>query len=284
MVKDHRAHRFFIPDDHVNATKSYLRNAALRAESSGSALEANRLWRDYGRVRPIGATSGEIRNATREAARSVAREEHGLYTSLGAVTALSLAPTLYDVASGRMTANVAAYHLARSASLIGVGIGTDQLLKRIGQGALRGGVRGNAIVGSALAVTEITWLLYENGWRRAFYKPEFYEEAGGGISALSLSLIGGTVATTAAAETGPWAPVIGIGAGAITGTIGYFGGKAATREIVELVAPEMLRQRERQKIDSVKSGIDASIGNLQTRPLGASSAAMTGRRPEGTTK
>ena len=32
-----------------------------------------------------------------------------------------------------MTANVAAYHLARSASLIGVGIGTDQLLKRIGR-------------------------------------------------------------------------------------------------------------------------------------------------------
>ena len=244
MVR-HRANRFFIPDDHVNATKTYLSLEARRAQASGNALEANRLWRDYGRVRPIGATSEEIRNATREAARSVAREDQAIYVSIGAGIALSLAPTLFDLARGKMTANVAAYHAARSLSLIAVGVGTDQLLVRIGQGALRGGMRGNLFVGSALAVTEVAWLLYENGWQRAFYKPEFYEDVGGGISALSLSLLGGTAATGFAAETGVWAPVIGIGAGAVTGTVGYFGGRAATREILELVVPEMLRTREK---------------------------------------
>jgi hypothetical protein len=243
--------------------KAYLRGEAERLQLRGDAIEAKRLWRDYGRVRPIGASSTEIRTETRQAALNVAREQNAVYTSLGAGIALSLAPTLYDLASGHMTANVAAYHVARSFSLIVVGVGTDQLLARIGQGALRGGVCGNLIFGSTLAITEITWLLYEHGWQRAFYQPELYEEAAGGISALSLSLLGGTAATTFAAATGVWAPVIGIGVGAVTGTVGYFGGKEATRTVLEILAPELLHTQEREKIAGVKQQIEHRIAGLQ---------------------
>lgn len=264
MVKDYRAPRFFIPDDHVEATKAYLRGRAIRLEAGGDRAGAARAWRDYGRVRPIGATSAEIRAATTEAARGVMRERYAAYTSLGAALALSLGPTLIDMAKGDITANVAAYQAARSLSLIGVGIGTDQVLARVGQGALRGGFRGNVIVGAAITITQTIWLLHEHGWQRAFYQPEFYEEVVGGVSAVGLGMVGGAVATGLAVETGPWAPVIGFGAGVVTGTIGYLGGKSATRALIEVIAPEMLQRQERQRIESVKEAIDRSISACQT--------------------
>jgi hypothetical protein len=165
---------------------------------------------------------------------------------------------------GDLSANIAAYQTVRSLSLVGTGVGTDQLLARIGQGALRGSVRGNAIVGAAVSIVQTAWLLHEHGWQRAFYQPEFYEEVVGGVSALGLGLAGGVAATGLAIETGPWAPVIGFGAGIITGTIGYFGGKTVTHGLIELVTPEMLSRQERQRVQSVKASLDRSILALQT--------------------
>ena len=75
--------------------------------------------------------------------------------------------------------------------------------------------------------------------------------------------------TAAASETGPWAPVIGFGASIITGTIAYVGGSSATRKIIELVAPEMLRQHEREQLATVKSEIEQRISLLQTWPAPA---------------
>lgn len=53
MIDDNRSKRFFIPDDHVEPTKAYL--------------ESKKRMKDYARVRPIGATSAEIRTATTQA-------------------------------------------------------------------------------------------------------------------------------------------------------------------------------------------------------------------------
>jgi hypothetical protein len=248
MVRDDRAHRFFIPDDHVEATKAYLR---MRGR-----------WRDAARVQPLGATSSEIRSQTASACRSIAREKYATYTSLGAALALSLAPTLLDWARGDLSANVAAYQALRSLSLMGVGIGAEQLLATIAKGAIRGTLRGNAIVGTVLVVTETLWLLHEHGWRRAFYQPNFYEGVGGGVSAIALGLIGGAVATGLAAETGPFAPVIGGGVGIVTGAVGYVGGRAATRAILDIVAPELLRREESQRFRAVIESLDRSIAEL----------------------
>ena len=263
MLSDWRADRFFIPDDHVEPTRAYLRSEALRLEAAGDKLGADRRWRDYGRVCPIGATSAEIRTATSEAARSVARERYATYTSLGATLAMSLGPTIYDWATGDLSANIAAYRVVRSLSLMGIGVGTDMALRQIARGALRGTLRGNAITGAAISIMETAWLLHEHGWGRAFYQPEFYEQAAGGMSALALGLAGSAYATALAVETGPWAPVIVLGAGVLTGTVGYFGGKAGARAMLEILSPEMLRREERYRIASVKSSLDRQIAALR---------------------
>jgi hypothetical protein len=262
MVKDHRAHEFLIPDDHVEATRAYLRSRAERLNASGDLVGAQRAWRDRGRVRPIGATSSEIRSATTEAARHVIREKYATYTSLGASLVLSL-PTLYGWVRGDLSANIAASRAARSLSLIGMGVGADFLLKRISQGARRGTVRGNIIVGTAITITEAAWLLHEHGWHRAFYRPEFYEQSIGGVSGLALAVAGFTVATGLAVETGPWAPVIGTGVSILTGAMGYVGGSSATRALIELLAPEMLTVQEKQRLQFIKSGLDRLIAQLQ---------------------
>jgi hypothetical protein len=263
MVGDHRAHRFFIPDDHVEPTKAYLKAEALRLEATGDRLGAAQRWRDYGRVRPIGGTAAEIRAATGEAARSVTRERYATYTSLGATLVLAAGMPIYDWARGDLPANMAAYRTVRSLSLLGVSVGGDLALRHIGRGALRGTVRGNAIIGTALAITETAWLLHEHGWGRAFYQPEFYEQVGGSVSALALGLAGGTYATGLAVETGPWAPVIGAGVGLVTGTVGYLGGKTIARAMIEILSPEMLRREERHRIGSVKASLDRQIARLQ---------------------
>jgi len=264
MEGDYRAHRFFIPNDHVEPTKAYLKSEALRAEAAGDKLGAARGWRDHGRVSPIGATSAEIRSATSEAARTVARDRYATYTSLGASLVLSLGPSVYDWARGDLSANIATYRVVRSFSLMGIGVGTDIALRQIGRGALRGTLRGNVIIGTAIAITETAWLLHEQGWGRAFYQPEFYEQAVGSASALALGLAAGAYATGLAVETGPWAPVIGLGVSVVTGTVGYLGGRAVVRAMIEILSPEMLRQEERNRLTSVKSSLDRQIAALQT--------------------
>lgn len=156
-----------------------------------------------------------------------------------------------------------AYDFGRSLSLVGVGIATDRGLAGFGQAALRGGARGNLLVGSTVAITDSVWRIHEFGWRRAFYQPEFYEETVGGIGGLGLGLAGGAMAMSFAAGTGPWAPAIGVAASVTAGTIGYFGGAAATHAVVEVVAPAVLRHQESQRIASAKAQMDRSISGLQ---------------------
>jgi len=115
MVKDHRAHRFLIPNDHVEATRAYLKSAGR--------------WRDANRVQPIGATSGRIRSDVTKTAHYVARERYATYSSLGATLALSLGGTIYDWSRGDLSANTAAYRTVRSLSLMGVGVGGDLVVR-----------------------------------------------------------------------------------------------------------------------------------------------------------
>ena len=262
MIRDHRAlsslfrttmskprRRTFDPK------RSVSRQPAIWSEPKGNGVITDA----YG----PSASSAEIRSATNEVARHIARERYATYTSLGASLVLSL-PTLYAWANGDLSANVVAYRTARSLSQMGMAYGTDLLLQRIGQGALRGTIWGNVFMGAAITITEVAWLLHEHGWQRAFYQPVFYEQAVGGISGLALGLAGGTFATGLAVETGPWAPLIGTVVGIGTGTIGYLGGRAATQLIIEILAPEMLRTRERQRFQVVKSSLDRSIARLQS--------------------
>lgn len=264
MVADYRADEFFIPDDHVESTKAYLQAQERRLRARGDMVEAERVRRDYERLRPIKATSGEIRAATREAALSVATEQRAVYMPLGAALVLSLVPISVDWANGNITYDRAFYHAVRAANLVGVGVGTDKLLGSIGQGAFRGTARGNLIVGTAMAITETSWLLYEYGWQSAFTQSDFYEKAACGVSTMVLSIPAYVEATALAFEFGPWALAIGMGASLVAGTVGCLAGQTATYQLIEVFAPEMHRREEWEKIGRAKDKLNHAIDESRT--------------------
>lgn len=264
MRRDSLAHRFFIPDDHVEPTKAYLKAEAARLEARGNVLDAKKLQRDYNRLRPIGATSEEILASAKEANRNLVRERYATYTSLGATLAMSFGPAIYDVARGETSASLALYRSAHALSVMGVGAGANVVMKRLGKEALRGTARGNAIVGTAIAITETAWLLHEHGWGQALEQPQFYERMGGSISSLTIGLIAGGYATALAAETGPLAPVIGLGTGVVVGTITYVGGKSVTMLMIQVFSPEMLRKEERRRIEATRLALDENIKRLES--------------------
>ncbi len=267
MKRDWRATKFAVPDDHVTSLQEKLEAEYQRCKAAGDIEGARQTARNAGRVRGIGASSQEILNARNEAVGGAAQERYSTYVSFGASLAVALAPTVWDWADGSLTGDKALYRATRALSLLGVGVGTDAVLIAIKQGALRGTLKGNVIVGTALTITEVTWLLYEHGWRRAFYQPEFYERVAGGVSAITLGLAGGSAATILTSESGPWVAVpVGIVTGVVTGTVGYVGGRSATHAVLELAAPEILQQQERQQLATVKAGIEQEITNAQKWP------------------
>ena len=150
MEKDYRAHRFFIPDDHVDAMKEYLKARAEKAAAAGNPPESTRLWRDYARLRPLGFTTDELASNREAGLRTLSPEARGgAYVSLGASLAFALGPTTWDWATGSIPATQAVYRTERAMALLGVGVGTEAVIGIVGQGALRGTVRGNIIVGTA---------------------------------------------------------------------------------------------------------------------------------------
>jgi hypothetical protein len=92
----------------------------------------------------------------------------------------------------------------------------------------------------------------------------FYEQLGASVSALALGLAAGTSATGLAAPTGAWAPAIGAGVGILTSAVGYIGGKSITSMMIEILAPEMLQQKEKQRFIIAKLALDRRIDDLQS--------------------
>ncbi len=251
MLRDHRSNWFAVPDDHVSALKGHLRQ--------------QQAWTNYYRVRGLGATSRDIVRATKAAARLAASERHAGYMPLGAALALSLGPGLWDWAKGETS--VQSFHGgSRALSLVAAGWGADSLLRAWRKGIYRGTARGHAFAAATMMIAELGWQVHDHGWRQAFYRPQFYEEAAGGISSLALGVLGFAWGTSVASPTGPWAPWIGTGIGFVTASVGYFGGRHITRLILEWLSPEMLRQREREQFAMAKESIDRRIREAQTWP------------------
>lgn len=260
MDADHLAHRFFVPDDHVESVKTHLREQAQSLEASGQQGQARRTWRNYGRVRGIGASFSQIDSATRNAYTQVVSEGAAKYVTFGASLALAAGPVAWGWAFGELHANQAAYRLTRVGSILGVGIGTDALLGALRRGALRGSLRGNAVVAVAVTITEVTWQLYERGWREALREPEFYEMVVGGVSAAAAGLTVGGAVALATSEFGLWVsgPAGFLGATA-AGTLAYFGGRHATHLILEVFSLDMLKQYAINQTNSAREGIDARM-------------------------
>lgn len=264
MRKDWRSQRFFVPDDHVESLRAFWERRAVRLQARGDHGGYSEACRQRSRVSPAGFTMQQAGARTSNAAKGCLVEKYSAYTSLGASLALAVGPTMWDWARGSLPANQTLYRTTRALSLLGVGVGTDLSLALIRQGALRGSLRGNAITGTAIVITETTWLLYENSWSQALGTPEFYESLAGSVTGLAFAMIAG--GATVAWVPGPgW--VIGgtaILTGAVAETAGYVGGRAATQVIYEILAPEKLQQRQNDRLAEVGNTIARRIAELKT--------------------
>ncbi len=263
------AHRFFIPDDHVQPLKVYLLQKIATAEAAGKSRNKQlieRYRRDHGRIEGAGYGSQAIVGATREAARFAARGSGSPYVSLGADASISLAQITWDWASGQNLTNEFLYQSTRAMSLLGVRYGTEVALTLLAEGALNGTLQGNVVVGVVMFATETVWLLYEHGWTDALSKPIFYESLGGGVGAVAFGIAGFTAGSAAFVWTGPLAPVFGAVAGSVTWTIGYAGGRYVTHTLIDMLAPELIQKHETERLESLQASLSKRIEQLQVWP------------------
>lgn len=272
MQKDFRAHRFFIPDDHVQPVRDYWLRKYEAAKRSGDAVSAKQAARNAGRVQPIGATSKQIVTNTNQTVQYSLAESRNVYVSLAAGVALSLGQIGWDFAHGALSTDQAAYRTTKALSLIGTGVIADTTLRMIRDGAFRGTLRGNLLVGGVVLVAETSWSVYENGGLAAFRQPEFYEQLGGSVTAIGIggvaAFYSGLAATAAASEFGPAAPFIGGGTALLVGTgagmVAYIGGRSTTSWLIHNFWPELYQQYEREQIVAAKKQISRSIESAKT--------------------
>jgi hypothetical protein len=271
MRKDHRAHRFFIPDDHVQSVRDYWRREHKAAKARGDVAAAKQAARHAGRVQPLGATTQEVVSSTKQASQYAAAEARATYVSLAAGVALSIGQIGWDYAHGTISGDQAAYRTTKALSLIGAGIAADSTLLLVNQGAWRGMLKGNLLVGGVILLVETSWNAYEHGGLAAFRHPEFYEQLGGSISALGLggaaAFYSGAAATAAASALGPGAPIVGGVTAVVVGTgvgiTAYIGGRSATSWLIRSIWPELYQQYEQQQIAAAKEVIARRIAKTQ---------------------
>ena len=273
MLKDHRAHNFFVPDDHVESLRTYLSAEADRLNSAGRTEEASVRYRDLNRVLGIGATSRQIDSATRQAFAESRVIRVAPYIFLGVASTLMVAPTVWDWSQGEIDSEVAATRLTRVGSPILAGVGADLALKQWRGGLLRGTIKGNVIMGCVVMMAETGWQVYEHGGLEpAVHNADFIINFGGNISATAFGLAGGYAAAEVGAAAGsgfgPAGSLVGAGAFGLIGgaggaAVGFWGGSRTTRLVMEKWFPEMLFQQEREQISYVRQGLADSISRLQ---------------------
>lgn len=285
MLEDHISGRFIVPDDHVAPLREYLRNNAdrLQAKAAGFGHEVRCV--SPSRVSSIGATASEIDSITRAAISEARIRRIPPYAFMGVMSALITAPTFVDWYQGNIEKPEAVTRLKRDGSVILVGVGTDQALKHLKGGLIRGTTRGNAIVACvALLVDTSLHAKQHGGIENAFHSPDFlislggntgavggallgthWGAKGGAIIALALGQAGPQVAVPEEVATVPAGTVIGGIVGAtFGGVVGQFGGASGTRWFLETFCPEKLFEQERVHVENVRDGVHQRISALQT--------------------
>ncbi len=265
MKRDFLAKRFIVPDDHVKPLRSYLDGQERKFQLAGNELLATEARRQSAKVRPLGATSAALETRLKSVAKHIAAEKAAPYVSLGVSTGAGLAPIIWSYANGELTGDKLLRQATRDISLRLTAIGADATLANVKGGALRGSAKGNLITGAAMFAVDSVFLICEYGGQQSFREAAFWEEIGGGASALTLGFsVGAPVTiyvTASAVEFGPAAPAIGatagLMAGSLSGMVGYFGGKAVTRQFLDSVAPEIARKAEMEAFVEVRTGLDA---------------------------
>jgi len=270
MVKDHRSKHFFVPDDHVDSLRAYLKQKADRLCQEGKLEEAKKLYRDMNRVKPIGATSAQIDSATRQALREARFIRIAPYVFLGIAAIMTVGPAALEWYRGEISNTEALYKIGKGGSTLVVGVVADRALVIYRGGILRGTLRGNVLTAVAVLLVDTSWQVYEHGGvSNAIHNPDFLIRCGGGVGATTCALIGGTLGAEGGTVVGtsvggPLGGMIGgIVGGIIVGTgsgmIGYFGGQEGTKWVLRKFAPEKLYEQENRAIEAVLETITQNI-------------------------
>lgn len=277
MLKDHDAPQFVIPNDHVQAVRDHWKNVGDQLQQSGQLEEAKHAYRQFRRVRGLGITMAELEVEMRAGGRHLLRESSARYVSYGAAMALTIVPAVIQTMEDGYFSDKHMLIAGHWLALAGTANGMNYALSRVRNGALRGGLRGNALTGVALLVVDTTFTVHEFGGYSALSDPKFYERAGGSIGASTAGLTVGSIVgawtTGVVASSGiglPLAVPVGAIAGLLSGTAagiaGHIGGTNATRWTLGLFAKEMIIKHDLKTATSARIELDRKIAHLKEFP------------------
>lgn len=272
MVSDHKASLFLVPDDHVQPVRDHWRRQVATFRDQGAVAAAADAERQLSRVRGLGFSSKDLDDHLSRAARYCLRERNAGYISMGAGLALATGADLWELGRSGALPDQAGYRAMRAASIIASERATHWTLGKVATGALRGGLRGNAVSGLVMIGVDTGFSIYENGGAAAFRSEAFYTGLGGGIAGTTLAFAVGMPVTAAVTAwtvpiAGPWAPAVGGAAGFVAGlsagAAGYYGGQSASRTILEAIDPQFLHDAERTAIEAARTNIADSLAKAQ---------------------
>lgn len=270
MVNDHRSKHFFVPDDHIDSLRTFLRREGDRLYKEGKLEESQRYYRNMNRVKGIGATSAQVDSATRQAITEARFIRVAPYVFLGVAAVMTVGPTAAEWYRGDISVSEAAHRFGKGGSALLTGFAVDKALVLYRGGILRGTLRGNVLTAAAVLFVDTGWQIYERGGiYEAIQDPELLMRFGGDIGATTCALVGGSIgaqggAAVGSSAGGPLGSMIGgiaggIIGGAASGLAGYYGGSTATRYFLKKFAPDVLYEEENRYVKMVLENISRDI-------------------------
>jgi len=254
MLLDHRSALFLVPNDHVDPLRSHWLDRITSLRSSGQLDLAAEAERQYGRIRGLGFDTKDLDSSMMRAVRNASAEHYAGYVSVASALALTVASMTWSADGSRQSSDQQLHQLGLGASVIAADrlatnyvrqAGGNQLypakggIAHRGNALVAGGLRGSAIVGTAIVATDSLYSVATQG-SAVFKRREFYTNLGGSISSVSASLLAGQYVAGATVN-----PVLGVTAALATGVIVYIGGSKLTDVALDKIDPEFLRVQER---------------------------------------
>ncbi len=278
MLRDHRSDLFVVPDDHVTPLREHWASQIRSEEALGHTANSLEARRQLARIKPLGATYGQLSASLTRGARAAQREQYAGYVSLGTATAIALGPQIWEALNSQSVNAQTVVGAAHAGSVIAAERTTTYILSRnssliptngasgtarLGSSIVKGSIKGNVITGTILFGVDTAFSVYEFGGARAFQTAAFYTNMGGSLSAAPLGLAAGSAAISVTGN-----PYAGVATGMVVGTAAYVGGREATRRVLEAAGPAFLHKEEDAALGGelirVRTKLRASLSNRAT--------------------
>jgi hypothetical protein len=269
MLTDNRADRFLVPDDHVASLREHWQAQAGKHESAGRTAEAIEARRQLSRIGGVGFKSEYLDQSYSRVTRYAKREQYAGYVSLGAAVGLMLGTELWNTWQEGALTDQAALRTVHGGSILAAERAMTHVMTRnarvipssstaspsgLGSSVLRGGLRGNAIVGATILAVDTAFAVYEHGGRRAFDNDAFYAGFGGSVSAF-------VVGMTAGQAVASWTvnPYAGFLVGTATGMAAYIAGQDVLSRILRILDEENLCKKDDVIYEAARESMDRRL-------------------------